>query len=149
VSDEILAIDPGADQAYAIYDSSGTLSSCGLGMAPDRAFRALIIETPQVYKVSKAPASDIVTLAIRAGIAIGRQNLTREVFTVTPHTWKGDTPKGIHNARILAKLRPIELEALNKCKGPAGKKHNVIDAIGIGQWFLANRGMWPRLKWNG
>lgn len=56
------------------------------------------------------------------------------VVRVHPREWKGQTPKKIHNARVLERLIPNELATIPKL--PESKLHNVLDAIGLGLWAL-------------
>lgn len=96
----------------------------------------LAIEVPQVYPgIRKEDPNDLINLAISAGIAIGSCQW-RLVTRYLPCQWKGQTPKAIHNRRTLKKLTPEERAVYDACTVPAGRKHNIIDAIGIGLHHL-------------
>lgn len=137
-----LAIDPGADQGWAIFNK-GKLEKCGLGLPEDEDFKgikAAIIEMPMIYPRSKAKPNDIITLAFRAGKTAGLLQVVLgvQVETVTPTTWKGQVPKEIHHARINKALSVPELLILHTLTEgvPKTKAHNMIDAVGLGLYAV-------------
>lgn len=147
----LLAVDPGKDLGWALWNSNG-LSRVGLGYPlPVLSFDdGIIAERPEIHKASPARPDDILTLAIRLGMTLSTASRTgARVHLVSPHSWKGNVKKPIHGARILAALTPEEQKILFSLDVPEGKRHNVLDAIGIGKWFLANRVMWRQLRWQG
>lgn len=135
----LLAIDPGADSGWALFDDSKTLLECGLGRSVITPSHT-VIEKPRIYPGAKqkARAEDVITLAVRAGEWGGRLEHLSTIRYVEPHQWKGSVPKEIHQPRIWAKLNDKEKSILDKaCQGMApSKRHNVIDAVGIGLWAV-------------
>ncbi len=136
----LLSVDPGIDTGFAIW-KDGLLCYCGLGEVWPVVDRA-IIELPQVYpKISAKQANDLITLAVRVGQYKERiEDLGEDapVRLVHPHTWKGNVPKDIHHPRIWAKLDPSEQHIFNKDTKATtlSKRHNVLDAIGLGLYDL-------------
>jgi hypothetical protein len=136
----LLAIDPGNDTGWALFDSQRRLTGCGLGepkvtVDPDE----VIIECPVLRPREKNPNS-ILKVARNAGEWAGRFDRAGKVRYLSPNDWKGSTPKDISNARTWAKLDSLEQgivdEAFRAHPGRAGmapsKRHNVLDAIGLG-----------------
>lgn len=149
----VTAIDPGLTAGWAQFDDgrlviAGTFKD-GQEWPVIRAFaydkQALVIEVPRIYPGnSKGDPNDILELAMRAGEICGYfrdvNNLT--ITKVYPRTWKGQVPKEIHHGRILAQLDPAEVKVLEPHRkrftktNPHGLDHNMLDAIGLGLWFL-------------
>lgn len=138
----LLAIDPGLDTGWAVFDDDKKLIACGLGQpnALDGAFtRDAVIERPQVYsqRLMKGDPNDLITLAIQVGQYKERLEARGAYVTlVKPHAWKGTMPKDVCNRRVLGRLAAPEMDVLEAIAAPTSKKHNVIDAIGIGLWKL-------------
>ena len=130
---DLLAIDPGMHTGWAGF-SKEDLRSCGTGRPPLRLASVVIVELPQIYPGHPVPPNDLVNLAFLAGRYAGAS--TGKIYTVAPHAWKGNLPKDVCNARVLAKLDAVERGIVEGCDVPKGQKHNVIDAIGIGLFFL-------------
>ena len=76
---------------------------------------------------AKASPADLLKLNIVAG------HLGTE--WVAPSTWKGFCPKSIHQPRILKALTDQERALVMGCM-PASLRHNVVDAVGIGLYYL-------------
>jgi hypothetical protein len=136
----LLAIDPGIDQGWSLWnDSTRRLLNCGLGNVPS-AHRpeATVIECPQIYgsSTSKADPADIIKLAVRVGILVERARESK-TYLVAPRAWAGQVPKPIRHARLINALDPeswqVVLDVAKRTK--SAKMHNVLDAIGIGLWF--------------
>ena len=87
----------------------------------------VVVELPRVRprERSKRP-NDLIDLAAVAGACAALGPLE----FVHPETWKGQTPKGISQARSRQALSAAELAVMD---GVAD--HNVWDAVGIGIWF--------------
>lgn len=167
----ILAVDPGLDTGFALFDPEGEAHVVpkGLATAPShrkRGHGALIEcgvrskkcplpapaadivevfgERPRIYPNSKVPPSDIITLAIRAGEAIGPYRYPADGSTgskVTyyePSEWKGSVAKNVHHSRLWGHLGPAERALVAEvAAGMApSKRHNMMDAIGIGLFAL-------------
>jgi hypothetical protein len=129
-----LAIDPGACTGWALFGGAGGFVACGIGEPPfDTAIRRVVIELPQVYPNHPVPPNDLITLAFLAGRYVGTSaSAGADAATVFPHEWKGNLPKDVCAARVLARLTPDECAIVDRLKVPKGKLHNVMDAIGIG-----------------
>ena len=139
-----VSIDPGLNTGWAVWleDEDYSLCACGVGEPPS-IFPpppvAVTIEKPQVYPRMKVPPNDLIALAVTVGRLAARWEAS-DVSFVTPHEWKGSTPKDIHNARVLASLSASDLEVVKMADRavPRGQRNNMIDAIGIG--LFAYRG---------
>lgn len=134
----VISIDPGTDSGWALFD--GLLQGCGLGQSPV-AGDVLVIERPQVYPDHKANPDDLITLAIDVGRRAALARCKTTIY-IRPRQWKGQVPKTIHNARVLAMLKPEETRTFLSLTQNVGTKiHNVIDAIGLGLWYLRKEGL--------
>ncbi len=144
----LIAIDPGAHAVGWASFESGELRKCGMAdreRVLDGLFSRVpsvnaVIEQPQIYeqRAQKGDPNDLISVALTAGfvecaLVFGGAS---EVQYVWPRKWKGGVKKNLHNARVLAQLEADELQALKQCGVFASKRHNVIDAIGIGLWRL-------------
>lgn len=91
----------------------------------------LAIEVPQVYRASKqiGDQNDLINLAIVAGGVAGLFE-PELVFRYYPREWKAQVDPEVSNQRVLERLTPEELEALEDV--PASLRHNMLDAVGIG-----------------
>lgn len=142
----LLAIDPGADSGWAVYNTRGSvLEACGLAGAartrtklPLEGVTRVLIERPMIYPGGRQEARprDVITLALRAGERGGavRAATGVEPEYVEPRPWKGTIAKDTCHARIWARLSPDERAIVDKaCVNIApGLRHNVLDAVGIG-----------------
>lgn len=126
----MISIDPGKHTGWARF-VAGILTDCGLGYPPFDPFdsKNVVIERPTIYPRSPVPPNDIIELAITAGRIAER--LGGETVWVLPRRWKGTIPKAIMGERILKALTPEEFARI-----PAKARHDVIDAIGLGLWYL-------------
>lgn len=98
----------------------------------------VIIEYPEQYAYSPAPRSSVQGLAYTAGALtyMFSQSFGASVQLVLPKEWKGQVPKEIFLKRIEKRLDEQEKSVLDSKSLPLSKKHNVIDAIGIGLYYL-------------
>lgn len=146
----LLAIDPGVSSGFAVFDINLKLVTCGL--SNPRKFRTnqapfdrVVIEHPMIYPHGRTPdPNSIVKLAANAGEWAGRfgdyskeESNVRYVF---PRDWKGTINPDVCNQRVWSALELDEQNTVDLCcKGMApSKRHNVLDAIGIGL-FAINR----------
>lgn len=147
----LVAFDPGAHSVAWARFEGGALVRCGffesrgslhLASAIESAAVGAgeaIIEVPQVYqqRAWKGDPNDLIAVALTAGrIAHAVESRGFAASFVRPHAWKGNAPKAIVGARILAKLLTHEAKILHDLKLPRAKAHNAVDAIGIGLWRL-------------
>ena len=108
----------------------------GTRFAPLAVGVRVVCELPQVYSQRhwKGDPNDLIGVAVSAGLVIGALDFD-DVEFVKPHAWKGNTPKPIHNKRVLAALGDGRKIYDDACKTiPASLHHNVVDAIGLGAW---------------
>lgn len=137
----LLAIDPGTDTGWAVFDSARRLKACGLGDPRDCHWtdlaKRVVIEQPKIYPNggTKNP-NDVLKLAVKAGEWSGYFGRIAEVQYVVPQDWKGKVPKAIQNARDWDRLAPEEKAIVDAAaRGmAASKRHNMLDAVGIGLW---------------
>jgi hypothetical protein len=141
----LLTIDPGLDTGWAVWKGM-TLSTAGLGDVPRNVvdLTDVWIESQVIYPRSKARPEDIVTLAVSAGHAAGVCSVVYPaavVHWVAPATWKGQVPKDIHHTRVWAILADRERAIIDlACRGVApSKRHNVMDAVGLGLYTLQRK----------
>ena len=133
-----LTIDPGAQTGWALW-TEDKLVSCGLGsLVPGiSGIEDVWIEYPVIYPRPKARPADILKLAQVAaeyGGAFAARGV--KVHYVEPAQWKGQLKKKIHHPRVWRSLTPGDRAvATVGCAGLCeSKKHNVVDAIGLGMW---------------
>lgn len=135
-----LYVDPGVNTGVVrAYDNR--LVSCVLhtdDFSPELSgFEKLVIEMPSINPTdlkkpgASARINDLMGIARRVGWWQQSVQAINYVL-VHPHEWKGNVPKHIHNARVLAKLTPHERTLIPDL--PKAQLHNVIDAIGLFLW---------------
>jgi len=138
----LLAIDPGTDTGWAVFVDS-RLTSCGLGLPPVGPWDwdVVVAERPKLR--TKATAESVVTLAINLGEHIGRLRALASIgrlVLVAPEQWKAQITKAAHHPRIWSRLDAAEQRIVDVAFASApgrngmapSKRHNVLDAIGIG-----------------
>jgi hypothetical protein len=141
VKERILAIDPskpGNHTGWAQF-TGGLLVACGLHELvcadPSKVAGAdiVVIELPQIYPgVRNEDPNDLISVARAVGQ--WEQEAARQgaqTCLVRPREWKGQTPKAIHGQRTRERLSSLEAVLV-----PPGTRHDVIDAIGLGLWYL-------------
>lgn len=99
----------------------------------------IVLEWPRVYATrirmgeTKADPNDLLALAgVDAAIAA---HMHLGAISYAPSEWKGQVPKDVMGKRILARLTDEE-RALVMAVKPASKRHNTIDAVGLGLHHL-------------
>ena len=142
----LLAIDPGAESGWAIFDSCRRLASCGLYDGDRHVTRPVVdpgsralIESPRLRPRGEKNPNAILTLARNAGEWGGRYEHC-EVEYLAPNDWKGSLRKETSHARVWAKLDEKERGVVDAYfRGAPGRnglapslRHNVLDAIGLG-----------------
>jgi len=144
----ILAIDPGKRSLAWAFFHHGELIECGFTNHRRAPFEVgtrdmlqsvdlpadpdvVVIERPKIYprNRNKRP-NDLIDLALTAGACV---IFGTPVF-VTPQEWKGQVPKEISGARTKKELSSAELLVLRRWN----KNHNVLDAVGIGRWYVSH-----------
>lgn len=153
-----VAIDPGLRGCGVAWFRDGRLkeaayvesrertargADCFVGMADavhewrlnqDCEYHYTVIELPQVYqsKHQKGDQDDLVQLAGVVGAIC--QTSGDSVETVRPREWKGTIAKEVMTRRIESRLDEDEKAAI--VRWSAALDHNILDAVGIGLWYL-------------
>lgn len=103
----------------------------------ERPIASACIEFPRFYGTakSKGDPNELVDLAGVAGVVLGALTSILSVVPALPHprTWKGSTPKAIHNAR-LARDFPHWAEAVER-DTPKSMQNHLWDACGLLEWI--------------
>lgn len=157
----IIAIDPGTRLCgWAFFDdgvplSAGVVKAAGVGRGATLAARAcsmadqitdhmygevdfVVVERPLIYPDTKERDSDMMDLAVAAGVVGGwvaeAAGLGAQLVMPTPREWKGTIPKPIHNERTKAKC-PAAV-ALVESTVPKSQQNHVWDAVGLALWQI-------------
>jgi hypothetical protein len=144
----LLAIDPGAQTGFAVFERVGpgapwnliqaNVLPPGLNLPMVVAPDIVVIEMPKVYPNGRARPNDLMTLACIVGRYQERYRNAKQ-HLVYPRNWKGSIDGDIMSARIKAALTPHEQGLAATFKFD----HNMLDAIGMGKWAL--RQPWIRV----
>ena len=153
-----VAIFAGTDLARAGYVKNECKSGNGPREAAMMAWKiqawaelyeigGIAVEWPQVYRSAKlrGDPNDLLPLSAVAG-ALAALFPDAQVSATRPAEWKGQMPKDICHARVIAQLGDTERRRI----APAGAlTHNVLDAVGIGLYargrFSPRKGMSPKV----
>lgn len=154
----LLAIDPGCDTGWAIFDDT-RLIDCGLySTNPPKGeytrplyqhYDRLVIECPMLRPRGEKNPNAILKLARNAGEWAGRYDGDHSpvVEYILPNAWKGTTKDDVSTARTKMTLTPEESKLVHGVfAGLPGRnglaesrRHNVYDAIGIGLWAVGRK----------
>lgn len=140
-----IAVDPGDNAGIATFHD-GRLASIELVKdAVERCWRwkgqkglPVICEMPEKFFNSPASVQSLLTLSFTAGYLVSALHPSW-VRKVTPREWKGQRPKAVDNALVQHLLNDQERHILRASRISETQKHNVVDAIGIGLWYLRRR----------
>lgn len=151
---KIVAIDPGKKHLGLAIFGCGELLSCSLvpvhntlaliTIIRSRPADIYVIENQQIYSrlQSKGDPNDILELAHISGMLRGVILLTAlveqrniQILRPRPREWKGTITKQVHHNRLEQKY-PQAVSMMVEQKIPVSKRHNVWDAIGLGDWAL-------------
>jgi hypothetical protein len=148
----LIAIDPGKHHLAWAKFLEGRLVACGLAEGEPRELADVleeigargeaVIEVPRVYPSRRwrGDPNDLIDVALTAGVAAGVLcRLGTKIEYVRPGTWKKNVPKRIHNDRVRSALDDHERLLFETCGVAAFKRHNVLDAIGLGLWRLGRK----------
>lgn len=146
----VLAVDPGKEQAGVALFDAGVLVQCALLAAKDTytlarlveawhrkhwanrtSVDSLAVEGQQIYPGRRSNPNDLLPLAYLAG-AVHARIPCLEARTVYPRDWTGGVPKEIRTPKVLRCLTREEQALIEGLHLPKSKVHNVIDAVGIG-----------------
>ncbi len=102
----------------------------------ERPLAIACVEFPRFYGTakSKGDPNELIDLAGVAGVVLGALSSSLRVLTelTHPRTWKGSTPKEIHNAR-LARDFPQWVEPVERTS--KSMQNHVWDACGLLEWI--------------
>lgn len=159
----LLALDPGTEQAGIAVFRNGKLDDVDVlrvqasqGNKEQRAsFMArkvilwaekakatkstkIVMEYPQIYRHgagADVDPDDVLALVLVVGHVWGACHAMdgNDVSLVRPAAWKGQVPKRIMNARIVATLDVTERDLVER---NVKSNHNALDAVGVGLWAL-------------
>lgn len=137
----LLAIDPGANSGWAIFDN-GVLVACGRDAPPPAWLEGVtdaVLEHPVIYPHGRTrDPNSIVTLAVTTGEQAGLLMAHGiSVRYVEPRAWKRTLDPDVCCRRAWGRLTETEQHVAEKFRpepsGPIRKgKDHVLDAIGIG-----------------
>lgn len=135
----LISYDPGEWAGFAFWRQA-ILISCGKGEATGADYCAC--ELPRIYPMGKSRArpNDLIKLAATAGRLTAPWPEDKLIW-VPPHDWKGQVPQDILEERIWEALSLVERQRLNEVVSlyAKGKRHNILDAVGIGLYVLKRR----------
>lgn len=159
----IIALDPGKQCLGWSATIAGKLTACGLlrTQQPDLGGivadyweqlqpsvpikpRIVVVERMSHYPNARrtpaamhATVADLLDLTAVSAALAGRLCPGQWRFA-SPAEWKGQTPKEIHNKRVLAALTAEEKIAFEADINlvPQSLRHNVIDAVGLNLWAV-------------
>lgn len=140
-------VDPGGPELGWAAWQDGVLVACGLSRTKAKTWQLRAVNHRAVLDALGAYVTDDVLtecMRVRGGNGRGNPQILVELNGIAGHVgtswvepgmWKGAVPKEVHQPRILATLTEAE-RALVMRVLPAGKRHNTIDAVGIGLYRL-------------
>lgn len=148
----LVSIDPGKKaNGYAIFvdrelvacgmtgDASEVLKHWSLGgVCQARSWPELVVmEYPKIYdrRRWKGDPNDLLPITAAGAHLAGTLHPMRFKIGL-PEDWKKQTPKEIQNERDMGVLSPAELEVVEAVGIAPSKRHNMIDAVGVGLWEL-------------
>ena len=138
---DLVAIDPGNDAGVAYFENKRLVRAeliTDVRAPRERELaHTVIIEVPQVYPHSPVNPNNLLTLSFTAGLLAGHFE-SSNLAKASPRQWKGQRPKDVDNRYTLDLLDAKERSIVNTSTS-RGQLHNVIDAVGIGLWFLKRR----------
>lgn len=155
----ILTLDPGATSGVALFYETGSLKAAtkckpaeALVWASGKVggmlekITMLVHERPQIYERKGKPGEKRANPNAMMTLHAQALDLRAELHQGTrrteylPAAWKAQVPKPIHHGRILSVLTIAERASLPTCKvsktNPHGYDNNMLDAIGLGLFYL-------------
>lgn len=134
---ECYYIDTGIDAREEAEQTADLVKKIFLTFQAFLEHTLIVVEYPEQYSHTPAPRSSVQGLACTGGGIVSMlKKDSNKVEFVLPKTWKGQVPKDIMLNRIVAKLSDTEKQILESKNYIKSKKHNVIDAIGLGLFKL-------------
>lgn len=154
----LLAVDPGKHQSavsawWVTPEGARLLRASKIpsghiltaAMHADPGDLVWVVERPQRYHRRTATHRNLVGLEHVCKHIVHAAS-TRDhwsAFEVRPRVWKGQVPKHIHHARVLAAMGPRERHHWGSIVRPhsAGYDHDIADAIALGYWAVGLLGV--------
>lgn len=94
----------------------------------------LVVENPAHWKVGGYVARESGNIQ-KLILLVGKlSTLINNTVLVHPHEWKGQCPKPVTRARMVRRLERFGADKLANYVSICN--HNVLDAIGIGYWYI-------------
>lgn len=150
----IVGVDPDTRAlGWCVITNEGVLFKCGLVRAknleamlkvcctwanPTYRVCHLTVERPQLYGLKDRANPNKIGQLLTIGGRVSATYPKARLRMPFPNDWKGQTPKTVHNARVISALDPVSLARLRAELHPLPKslQHNVIDAVGLAYWTL-------------
>jgi len=126
----VIGVDPGLDTGCAVI-RDGSLTYAQLGCIPQgtNPDAKVYIECPRIYPTGTPNPNDLIKLAVMVGeYKGGFEHAGCKVHLIAPSDWKGQQPKAVTERRMRARFPDLDRWLVGIAPG---KRHNVIDAIGI------------------
>ena len=137
----VLSVDPGAHAGQAFW-RDGLLRAVSDDLDADRC-DVIVCEMPFIYpqRKTRADPNDMIVLAVRVGRLLERYS-EADAVTPWPVQWNGGAKKAWTEIRVWEALDPRERDVLRMATSLVAKgyQNNLIDAVGIGLWYLTDRG---------
>lgn len=152
----ILSVDPGKNTCGVALFHGAQLVACGypapevedpfhtavavqdwlLANNRNTTLEACVVEAQQIYHGPfKSNPNDLLPLAYVSGAVHARVPAKLRVW-VKPKVWTNSQPKAVREPKVLSALTPEERAIFDRVKLPKDKKHNVLDAVAIGLFYL-------------
>ena len=161
---KIVAIDPGKKILGVAVFVHGELVECSLLVVANalslltaikiRQADIYVIENQQIYGrlQQKGDPNDLLELAHISGMLRGfivsvsrAEQRDVQILRPKPREWKGTITKQVHHNR-LEQQYPQAVAMMVEQKIPVSYRHNVWDAIGLGDWALKKIGVENEIK---
>jgi hypothetical protein len=97
----------------------------------------MVLEWPQFYRLPRGPSPESLASLVAVDMAVLSRVQPIQASTVLPHAWKGSVDGDLCAQRVLRGLTEDERLMVSDA-APASLRHNVLDAVGLGQWRLAH-----------
>jgi hypothetical protein len=119
---------------------AGAMHALTLSGAVPEKVSCVAVELMMSYelKMQKGDQNDLIDLASIGSYVAGRFQPDRITY-FTPAQWKGQMPKNVSHRRIEDKLFLPERAVLSTLPTAKTKRHNAMDAIGIGLCDVGRR----------
>ena len=130
-------IDTGIDGRYGAEQVADLVLKVLKVFEKDLSNALITVEYPEQYAQTPAPRSSVQGLACTGGgIVCMLKREDNKVEFVLPKEWKKQVPKDIMLERIVNRLSDSEKAILESKRLIKSKKHNVVDAIGLGLYKI-------------